>query len=100
MTFRIYKLLETQFDALVNFLLTPTSASPLPILVDKMNRDRVDPDDAISEHGIFRDRWEREIPIKDEDYWRRQRDVQSVLDYPEIEDEMEACNRAWENRDL
>ncbi|KAK7433028.1 hypothetical protein QQZ08_000501 [Neonectria magnoliae] len=73
-TFRIYKLLDDQVQALIDFLLDSSSADscPLPTLGDKHNRDRVDPDDAIDKHGIFRDRWEREVPVKDFFYWRRQ----------------------------
>ncbi|KAJ3546675.1 hypothetical protein NM208_g1890 [Fusarium decemcellulare] len=91
-TFRIYKLLDDQVQALIDFLLDSSSADscPLPTLGDKCNRDRVDPDDAIDEHGIFRDRWEREVPVKDFLYRRRQRCTQNALDYPEVDDEREA----------
>lgn len=92
-TFRIYKLLDGQVEELLNFLLGSSETSPLPILGNKQNRDRVDPDDAIDIHHIFRDRWEREVPVRDYWYWRSRRDVQSALDYPELDDEMEAIRQ-------
>lgn len=58
----------------------------------------MDPDDAIDIHGIFRDRWEREIPVRDYDYYRKQRCVQNSLDYPEIEDERTALDAFWASR--
>ena len=94
-TYRIYKLLDGQVVTLVEFLTGASTSCPLPILGDKRNRDRVDPDDAIDVHGIFRDRWERPIPVRDEDYWRRMRDVENDLDYPENEDMMEELNRMY-----
>ncbi|RFU25242.1 hypothetical protein B7463_g11106, partial [Scytalidium lignicola] len=69
-TFRIYKLLDSQIQTLLDFLLlsnAPTTTTcPLPILGDKNNRDRIDPGDAIDCHGVFRDHWERKIPVKDD----------------------------------
>lgn len=100
-TFRIYKLLECQVEMLWKFLrprdLDPSAAraSPLPILGDKNNRDRVDPDDAIDSHHIFRDRWERKIPVRDAEYYRNQRCVRHALDYPEIEEQKEATDAFW-----
>lgn len=102
MTYRIYKLLDMQVETLIDFLLSPDShtalASPLPIVGDKHNRSRIDPDDAIDEHGVFRDHWERQIPVKDDWYYRSQRDVQNVLDYPEFEDMYEDLTAATRGR--
>lgn len=58
-TYRIYKLLDRQVKSLLDFILLDhhSKGTPclLPILGDKENRDRVDLDDAIDCHGIFRD---------------------------------------------
>ncbi|KAL2258386.1 hypothetical protein VTK26DRAFT_8322 [Humicola hyalothermophila] len=82
-TFRIWKLLDSQFGDMIDFLLAENpSASPFPILASQHNRDRHDPWDAIALHHIFRDRWERKFPsVKPEG-----RDVRSVTDYPELEE--------------
>lgn len=97
-TFRIYKLRDDQVETLWQFLRGETS-SPLPIKGDKTNRDRVDPDDAIDVHGIFRDREEREIPVKDVLDHANERCVQHSVDYPEIDDERAAMDAFWAERE-
>ncbi|KAK4106821.1 hypothetical protein N658DRAFT_563552 [Parathielavia hyrcaniae] len=65
-TYRIYRLLPKQRQALLDFLLAddPPFLMSLPILGDQDNRDRVDPEDPIQQTGIYRDLWERkELPL-------------------------------------
>lgn len=60
--------------------------SPLPILVNRTNRSRVNVEIAIPEYHIYRDRWERKIlyeDIDDYDLWGRSCVVDD--DYPELE---------------
>lgn len=90
MTFRIYKLHDHQFDTLASFLSSPrppvsADTSVLPILGDLSNLDRVDPDDAIDVHRIFRDRWERKIPVKNSHYYSNiGRMPLDWFNYPEV----------------
>lgn len=87
-TRRIYALTTSQKEKLYRFLNseeTDQPNSPLPILADKENRNRIDPEIATTIYGIFRDRWERKPP--DDDFESR-RCVKTPLDYPEIEDRM------------
>ncbi|RFU26480.1 hypothetical protein B7463_g9869, partial [Scytalidium lignicola] len=98
-TDRIYRLLDSQIQTLLEFLqqpaTPPTKTCPLPILGDKYNRERIDIDVAIQYHGVFRDRWERKIP--DSGYFlfgRNHRCIRLELDYPEVEYEI----RGWQRR--
>ena len=79
-----------QKQLLLEFLKSETEASaisPLPILGDKTNRRRVDPEISIPVHHIFRDRWERKIEVDDyNDFLRRHRDVESAFDDSELDD--------------
>lgn len=88
LTYRIYQLLPEQRAALLDFLLAdePSSTNPLPILGDKNNRIRVDPEEPIEETGIYRDLWEsRYVPVTRADY--RLRDVIAVgRDFISMED--------------
>ncbi|KAH8821257.1 hypothetical protein F5884DRAFT_80998 [Xylogone sp. PMI_703] len=97
-TYRIYRLLQSQVQALIEFLESPSPSTarpcPIPVLGDKYNRERIDPDDAIDYHGVFRDRWEREVPVKDDWYYRNLSCVRLELDYPEVEDERMAAELA------
>lgn len=73
MTHRICAVTDDQLADLLQFLGSETpcdeNSCPLPILVDKTNRRRVDDEIAIPEHNIYRDRWERRIRFSDfEDY--------------------------------
>ncbi|KAJ4417539.1 hypothetical protein N0V82_006098 [Gnomoniopsis sp. IMI 355080] len=87
-TFRIWQPLETQFNALIDFLLADKSQetpppSPFPLMASDDNRHRYDPWIAM-DHHIYRDAWELDLPPR-EDYmsWR---DCISTGDYPELED--------------
>lgn len=84
------QLLDEQQGALVDFLLaevaSPSSTPkpcPLPVIVGKQNRVRVDWYDAITVRGVYRDIWERSPLTKEEMYFFRRR-PQSEIDYPEI----------------
>ncbi|KAK4244759.1 hypothetical protein C7999DRAFT_17031 [Corynascus novoguineensis] len=60
---RVSRLLESQFNDLIEFLLSEQpSATPLPILPSEANEPRYDSWDAMAVHRIFRDPWERTIP--------------------------------------
>ncbi|KAL1854941.1 hypothetical protein Daus18300_011261 [Diaporthe australafricana] len=92
LTHRICALNDHQFDTLVHFLESPDigdeNPCPLPILVDKTNRRRVDEGIAIPEYNIYRDRWERKIRFSDyeEFEWIHGGNCcLSEADYPELE---------------
>lgn len=99
-TYRIYKLLDSQVEALLDFLLGLTHNNPLPITGDEKNRDRIDPVDAIEEFSVFRDPWEREPTPAGSQKWnfmkRRPRDA---LDYPEIEDKRKAVEALFRDKE-
>ncbi|KAK0392278.1 hypothetical protein NLU13_1774 [Sarocladium strictum] len=82
-TFRVWSLLDTQLDMLVDYLLRGTSPDTfsLPLRATDQNICRFDPWDAIALHRIFRDPWERRIPLNRPP----ERDVRSTGDYPELE---------------
>lgn len=66
-TFRVWQLLDEQQADLASFLLRDDNESgsatgPLPILPSRANTVRVDPDDAIPVHNIYRDLYERRPP--------------------------------------
>jgi hypothetical protein len=100
-TYRIYQLLPEQKQALYDFLAADepsTASSPLPILGDGNNRQRVDPEEPINETGIFRDSWERkELGLGDGD--ARFRDVINPLDYPTPQDKFAADMRALRRKE-
>ena len=96
-TCRICKLLGEQKQDIVNLLLYDGDApapSPLPILPGRNNIDRVDPEEPISETGVYRDLWERkDRPVTREDF--RLRDVYSRNDWPGgIDDKTDSGLRA------
>ena len=103
MTYRICKLLESQKQLLLDFLLhddesTPAPPSPLPILPTLDNGERVDPEDPIKETGVYRDIWERrERPSSEGD--SRLRDVYAKTDYPNADDFSASARRAWLKKD-
>lgn len=100
MTYRIYKLLDTQKLALVAFLLseaTPGAACPLPILGGTENRQRVDPEEPIAETGIYRDLWERR-PWPDEAWDVRLRDVFDGLNWATMEAWCASAARGMDRR--
>ncbi|KAB5578811.1 hypothetical protein GE09DRAFT_1091117, partial [Coniochaeta sp. 2T2.1] len=82
-TFRIWRLLDSQLSDLVEFLTSeePPPSPPFPILASDHNLHRYDPWDAIAQHHIFRDPWERKIPTTKAE---ETRDVRSTGDYPEL----------------
>ncbi len=86
--YRICRLLESQKEELVQFLLseaTPPHHCPLPILPDEASRQRVDPEQAIEVTGIYRDPWERRLrPLHHGD--RRTKDVVDTFNYLSRED--------------
>lgn len=93
-TMRICELTEEQLSNLLYFLTAESPGdgellpSPLPILVNRKNRSRVDPQIALPEYHIYRDRWERKILFKDiEDYelLEGRTCTMDADDYPELE---------------
>jgi hypothetical protein len=98
-TYRIYQLLPEQKEALLEFLTTDSepSADTLPILGDKKNLHRIDPEEPIEETGIYRDIWERKFrPPKLND--QRLRDVWNTFDFPTHSDKVAAAERAADRR--
>ena len=93
-TYRIYRLLDEQKQQLVQFLLSEKPSScPLPIHGDRNNRIRVDPEEPISETGIYRDLWERR-PLEAGFVDRRTRDVIDIdFDYTSRQEWDEAHGR-------
>ncbi len=81
-TFRVWRALDEQQEAFVDFLLSqsPAAACPLPLLASDKNLDRIDPQYATSQK-VYRDFWERSLPPS---YGRFQEShcVRSRLDYP------------------
>jgi hypothetical protein len=81
---------EHQFQSLLDFLLSPEpdfASSPLPITINKDNRWRLHPYDAMSEHHIFKNRCD--IPIEEPIGHCEYLFLRS--DWPEIED-YELCS--------
>ncbi|KAK8112194.1 uncharacterized protein PG998_008651 [Apiospora kogelbergensis] len=93
--YRIVQLLPEQRQALLDFLVgeSEPTAPLLPIMVDKSNTRRVDPEESIRETGIYRDLWER----KDFPPWandQRLRDVWDRFNFPTGADKSAAARRA------
>ncbi|KAK7425072.1 hypothetical protein QQZ08_008348 [Neonectria magnoliae] len=112
---RIMGLLGEQQDKLLNFLLgsdpqhahtgvqtgVAESNGPLPILPHSGNRVRIDQDNAISVHQVYRDLWERAPPgrrLRMQEDMDMDRCVVTELDYPELDFE-EQMRRLDELRD-
>ena len=82
----LYPPTPEQFSALVDFLLAeedPKPPCPLPIHGTPQNRPRWDPNLALGDFHIFRDKYERKV-------WRpgpRNRVIHFVRDWPELKDE-------------
>lgn len=99
-TYCIYRLLNEQKQELLKFLLfeeEPPSC-PLPIHGDRNNHIRIDPEEAISETGIYRDLWDRK-PLTGEFFDARTRDViDTEFDYTSYEEWMEANQRGRKAR--
>ncbi|KAI1463107.1 uncharacterized protein F4812DRAFT_448055 [Daldinia caldariorum] len=99
-TYRIYRLLDSQKQQLMQFLLsevTPPPTCPLPIHGSLENRQRVDPEEPILEKGIYRDKWERRPPSED-DGDDRLRDVTDDFNYVSFNDYLQARYRGVEMR--
>lgn len=95
-THRVYQLRDDQQESLSNFLLTETDSpppepNPLPILSDARNRVLVEPETAITQHGIYRNVWERK-PITKEERRVLERRPKSDIDYHELADEIFRIN--------
>ena len=105
-TYRIYALLDRQKQQLVDFLLgaqgnSPDMISPLPILGDKENRTRVDPEEHIRETGIYRDIWERkELPLSTSPSDFRLKDVFDGFDWVTYEEWQVSRRRARHRLEL
>lgn len=96
MTYRIYRLLDSQKLELIHFLLSDSDSprtSPLPILGDEKNHRRVDPEEPVETTGIYRDLWERK-PLGKDELDRRLRDVVDRIDFPTDDDLSQAQDRA------
>ena len=102
LTYRIFRLLDSQRDALLSFLLagdaSKSNAKLLPILGSSDNLDRVDPEEPIQITAIYRDLWERKALAKDA-VDARLHDVVTSIDYPTQKDWGESLDRALERRD-
>ncbi|KAG7290258.1 hypothetical protein NEMBOFW57_000257 [Staphylotrichum longicolle] len=99
-TYRIYQLLPEQRNALLDFLLADElpSTCPLPILGDRNNRIRVDPEEPIRTTGIYRDLWERNgIPPGVGDV--RLRDVWDKTEFPTLDDYSASRHRALDRKE-
>ncbi|KAM5354427.1 hypothetical protein ACJ41O_001076 [Fusarium nematophilum] len=99
-TYRIVRLLDNQRQALLEFLTSKSpSLSLLPILVDKRNVTREDPEEPIALTGIYRHIWERKpMPRSKSDF--RMKDVWDQVDYPARSDWDRARGRAFERDHL
>lgn len=95
-TSRIYKLLDDQKLALLEFLTTDSpDLDLLPILGDEKNDCREDPEQPINETGIYRHLWDRK-PVSEDTYDERLKDVWDQFEYPVLGDFMRAKSRAKE----
>ncbi|OBT97131.1 hypothetical protein VE01_04877 [Pseudogymnoascus verrucosus] len=100
-TYRIYGLLDSQKQQLLDFLLseeTPPASCPLPILGDDDNRQRVDPEEPIVDTGIYRDEWERKPPPRDKPDGRV-RGVKDGLNYPTMDDWKASRSRGFDKKE-
>ncbi|POR33534.1 Uncharacterized protein TPAR_06241 [Tolypocladium paradoxum] len=98
-TYRLVQLLDGQKQALLALLTLPCpNLALLPILVDKRNTVREDPEEPIDEIGIYRDKWDRKPLAPDAvDSRRARRCVWDQTDYPTRADFDRACWRGRES---
>lgn len=99
-TYRIYQLLPEQKLALLNFLTAEPAPekSPLPILGDLKNLDRIDPEEPHGITKVYRDIWERkDFPLGT--YDERMKDVWDKLNFPTWRDKMEASRRSRKRKE-
>lgn len=99
--YRIYRLLDSQKQDLLHFMLSdphpstmPPPECPLPILPSDDNRQRVDPESPMEKTGIFRDPWERRPPLYNRRADPRLKDVSDGLNYISDAEQREARRRA------
>lgn len=96
-TNRLYQLLDTQQEALLDFLLAepehpPLAPCPLPIIGGRENRVRVSTALAITVHQVYRDEWERKPPTME--YLRKlDRRPRDEIYYPEVGDQIFRINK-------
>ncbi|KAH6854044.1 hypothetical protein B0I37DRAFT_21119 [Chaetomium sp. MPI-CAGE-AT-0009] len=93
--YRICRLLEDQKEQLAQFLRSRTTRSqrsPLPVPPSEVNRERVDPGQAIETTGIYRDIWERRLRLLG-DGDLRVRDAVDTFNYLSFQDWCEANRR-------
>lgn len=103
-TYRVCQLLDEQQATLLHFMRDTENSTtcPLPVLPTEHNRNRINPEDAIPVHQIYRDPWERSAPKK---LSRMQefmgRHMISSLDFPEssVEQELKDLNERCQNAD-
>ncbi|KAL1877947.1 hypothetical protein Daus18300_002301 [Diaporthe australafricana] len=105
-TYRIWRLLETQKKRLLDFLFAENSIdgqtngveNPLPILPDRTNLTRIDPEESIHNTGIYRDLWERK-PLGDKAGDPRLHCcAYNAMDYPTVADYKRSLERALRRR--
>ncbi|ROW05789.1 hypothetical protein VMCG_05227 [Cytospora schulzeri] len=105
-TYRICKLLDTQKNKLLDYLLSEPDSdinhipvpNPFPILPDGNNLSRIDPEEPIRETGIYRDLWERK-PLGDNSWDRRLHCCAwNDLDYTSREDYQRSQDRSTARR--
>lgn len=105
-TYRIWRLLDTQKKAVLDFLLSdndiigqPNSApNPFPILPGRNNLTRIDPEGPIHKTGIYRDPWERK-PLGDRAGDPRMHCCAfNTIDYPSWADFKRSLERALNRR--
>ncbi|KAF7536451.1 hypothetical protein G7054_g4584 [Neopestalotiopsis clavispora] len=85
-TYRTCQLLDEQQATLLRFMRDTESnmTCPLPILPTEKNRNRINPEDAIPVHQVYRDPWERSAPKRLLRMQKYMEDcVISSLDFPE-----------------
>lgn len=99
-TYRIAQLLPEQRQALLDFFLdntSPPGRNPLPILIDRNNIVRVDPEELTRTSGIYRDLWDRrELGVDEWDI--RLKDELNGTDYPTRADFRDSIHRAHERK--
>lgn len=100
-TYRICLLTDAQIRTLMDFLQDEEGGdkvpSPLPILPDETNTQRVDPEEPIRVTGVFRDAWDRVTPPPEWMGDGRSHCMWDPLDFPTKADHQEASWR-WSTR--
>lgn len=106
MTYRIWRLLDTQRKLLLDFLLsdndingqTNSAPNPFPILPDRNNLTRIDPEEPIHKTGIYRDLWERKHLSDRSGDPRMHCCAFNTMDYPSEADYKRSLERALTRR--